>query len=98
MAVDVAGFALDSHCDLFFCACKMSASKAVETVSKPEEKRKIIPTEKAIINKIESIQKERKRKVDEIKQLILSLKELMKDEKNVSLVSCLTMLLLCMTL
>lgn len=38
------------------------------------------------MNKIESIQKERKRKVDEIKCKILSLKELMGDEKNVSLV------------
>lgn len=64
----------------------MSATNAGSIVGKPEEKRKIILTEKAMMNKIESIQKERKRKVDEIKRLILSLKELMRDEKNVSLV------------
>lgn len=67
----------------------MSATNAGSIVGKPEEKRKIILTEKAMMNKIESIQKERKRKVDEIKRLILFLKELMRDEKNVSLVKCL---------
>lgn len=53
---------------------------------KGEEKRKTILTEKALANKIESIEKERKRKVDEIKRLISSTRELTKDEKNVSLV------------
>ncbi len=61
----------------------MSATNVGSTVGKPE-KRKTILTEKAMMNKIEWIQKERKRKVDEIKHLILSLKELMRDEKNVS--------------
>lgn len=56
------------------------------TGGKEEEKRKPILTEKALVNKIESIQKERKRKVDDIKRLIMSTKELMKDGKNVSLV------------
>ena len=37
-------------------------------------KRKVILTEKALANKIESIQKERKRKVDEIKTVISSMK------------------------
>lgn len=64
----------------------MSATNAGSTVGKLEEKRKIILTEKAMMNKIESVQKDRERKVDEIKRLIPSLKELMKDEKNVSLV------------
>ena len=47
------------------------------------EKRKIILTEKAMMNKIELFSKECKRKVDGIKRLISSLKELMRDEKNV---------------
>lgn len=56
------------------------------TGGKEEGKRKSILTEKALVNKIESIQKERKRKVDQIKHVISSTKELMKDEKNVSVV------------
>lgn len=65
----------------------MSGTNVGSNVGKPEtEKRKITLTEKALGNKIESIQKERKKKVDEIKTLITYIKELMKDEKNISLV------------
>ena len=65
----------------------MSGTNLGSNVGKQEmEKRKRTLTEKALGNKIESIQKERKKKVDEITTLITYIKELMKDEKNVSLV------------
>ena len=65
----------------------MSGTSVGSDVGKQDMgKRKVILTEKALANKIESIQKERKRKVDEIKTVISSMKELMKDGKHVSAV------------
>ena len=65
----------------------MSGTSVVSDVGKQDMgKRKVILTEKTLANKIESIQKERKRKVDEIKTVISSMKELMKDGKHVSAV------------
>lgn len=56
------------------------------TIGNPKEKRGIILTEKAMLNKTESIQKEHKAKVGEIKCLTLSFHELTRDEKNIALV------------
>ena len=65
----------------------MSGTSVGSDVGKQDMgKRKVILTEKALANKIESIQKERKRKVDEIKTVISSMKELMKDGIHVSAV------------
>lgn len=62
----------------------MSGSSAV-SVKKPEkDKRTIVLTEKALMNKIETIQTERKKHVRKMKDVISSLKELMKDDKNYS--------------
>ena len=47
-------------------------------------KRKVILTEKALAGKIDTTQKERKKKVDKIKGVVSVLKELMRDDGNVS--------------
>lgn len=47
-------------------------------------KRERKPTEKALVNKIEKLQNERKHAVDKIKSLIPRMKELMKQRENVS--------------
>ncbi len=65
------------------CMHKMSGSRAGSTSSKME-KRKITLTAKALASKIELIQKQRKEEVNKLKSQILSLKELMGDDQNVS--------------
>ncbi len=62
---------------------KMSGSRAGSTSSKME-KIKITLTAKALASKIELIQKQRKEEVNKLKSQILSLKELMGDDQNVS--------------
>ena len=62
---------------------KMSSSRAGSTSSKME-KRKLTMTEKALANRIESIQNQRNKELSKVKKHIQSLKELMKDEQNAS--------------
>lgn len=63
----------------------MSASNAGSAVGKQGTgKRTVVLTEKALANKIDSLQKDRKKDKDKIKVQISSLKELMKDDKNAS--------------
>lgn len=62
---------------------KMSGSQAASVVGKTEKDKRLISlTEKALANKIETIQTDRKRHVNKMKSVIMSLKELMKDDKN----------------
>lgn len=66
----------------------MSGSKAGshvdETHNTETVKRKIIPTVKALVSKMEKLQKERQAKVNKIKGVIIALKELMENNDNVS--------------
>lgn len=62
----------------------MSGLSAGSAVEKPEkDKITIVLTEKALANKIETIQTKRKKHVKKMKDVIY-LKELMKDDKNYS--------------
>lgn len=59
-------------------------SNANETDNNEIVKRKIILTEKGLVCKIETFQKERQARVKKIKGVIIALKELMENDDNIS--------------
>lgn len=61
-----------------------SGSNANETDKNEIVKRKILPTEKAVVCKMEKLQKEWQARVNKIKCVIIALKELMENDDNVS--------------
>lgn len=75
--VEMSGSKAGSHVD-----GSKSGSNANEIDNNEIVKRKIIPTEKALMYKIEKLQKERQAKVKRMKDVIITLKELMENDDD----------------